>query len=437
MKKTDQLELDFHKSLFDRICDESSLRQAFRDVKRNKGASGVDNVSVEEFECNLEEELSRLRQEVVSWTYTPQPVKRVEVPKPNGGIRLLGIPTVRDRVLQTSIKNALEPIIDPTFSENSFGFRPGRSQKQALEKARLIVESGKEYVVDMDLSKFFDRINHNRLISRLRLLIDDTRVLRIIGMTLRCGVMVDGKYQATPIGSVQGSPLSPLLSNVVLDELDKELEKRGLEFCRFADDCNIFVSSEKAAQRVKSSISTFVEKKLKLMVNEEKTNVAKSRYVKFLGVTILTVGLCISTAAMSKAMDKVKELSPRGTHLPIEKSIERFNLWYRGWATYFEVTHFPSQFKRIEAHFRRRLRAQIIKDHKRRKYICRKLRKRGVRKLTAEKTAYSNNKVWAMSKMSASHVAWPNSFFKQMGMYTHSDKELKHWEKSNVRPVLT
>ena len=246
----------------------------------------MDNVSVEEFECNLKEELSRLRQEVVSWTYTPQPVKRVEVPKPNGGIRLLGIPTVRDRVLQTSIKNALEPIIDPTFSENSFGFRPGRSQKQALERARLIVERGKEYVVDMDLSKFFDRINHNRLISRLRLLIDDTRVLRLIGMTLRCGVTVDGKYQATPIGSVQGSPLSPLLSNVVLDELDKELEKRGLEFCRFADDCNIFVNSEKAAQRVKSRITTFVEKKLKLVVNEEKTNVAKSRYVKFLGVTI-------------------------------------------------------------------------------------------------------------------------------------------------------
>lgn len=292
-------------------------------------------------------------------------------------------------------------------------------------------------MVDMDLSKFFDRINHNRLISRLRLLIDDTRVLRIIGMTLRCGVMVDGKRHATQVGSVQGSPLSPLLSNVVLDELDKELEKRGLEFCRFADDCNIFVNSEKAAQRVKSSITTFVEKKLKLVVNEEKTNVAKSRYVKFLGVTILTVGLCISTAAMSKAMDKVKELSPRGTHFPIEKSIERFNLWYRGWATYFEVTHFPSQFKRIEAHFRRRLRAQIIKDHKRRKYICRKFRKRGVRKLTAEKTAYSNNKAWAMSKMSASHVAWPNPFFKQMGMYTHSDKELKHWEKSNARPALT
>jgi RNA-directed DNA polymerase len=437
VKKTDQLELDFHTSLFDKICDKNSLREAFREVKRNKGASGVDGISVDEFERNLEEELSRLQQEVVSWTYKVQPVKRVEIPKPNGGIRLLGIPTVRDRVLQSSIKNTLEPIIDPAFSENSYGFRPGRSQKQALEKAQAIVQSGKEYVVDMDLSKFFDRISHDRLISRLKRLIDDTRVLRIIGMTLRCGVMVDGKYHATPVGSVQGSPLSPLLSNVVLDELDKELEKRGLEFCRFADDCNIYVRSEKAAQRVKESISKFVEKKLKLVVNEEKTKVAQSRYVKFLGVTILTVGLCISTAAMSKAKEKVKELSPRGTHLTIEKSIERFNLWYRGWAKYFELTHFPSQFKQIEAHFRRRLRAQMINDHKRRRFICRKLRKRGVRKQTAEKTAYSNNKIWAMSIMPACHIAWSNSYFKQMGMYTHSDKVLKHWDTSNPRPDLT
>jgi group II intron reverse transcriptase/maturase len=437
VKKTDQLRLDFHKSLFDRICDENSLREAFHDVKRNKGASGVDNVSVEEFECNLKEELSRLRQEVTSWTYKVQPVKRIEIPKANGGIRLLGIPTVRDRVLQTSIKNALEPIIDPTFSENSYGFRPGRSQKQALEKAQSIVQGGKEYVVDMDLSKFFDRINHDRLISRLRLLINDTKVLRIIGMTLRCGVMVDGKYTATPVGSVQGSPLSPLPSNVVLDELDKELEKRGLEFCRFADDCNIFVRSDKAAQRVKENISKFIEKKLKLVVNEEKTKVARSRYVKFLGVTILTVGLCISAASMSKAMEKVKELSPRGTHLQVEKSIERFNRWYRGWATYFEVTRFPSQFRKIEAHFRRRIRAQMINDHKRRRFICRKLKKRGVRKRTAEKTAYSNNRAWAMSKMPAAHIAWPNSYFAQMGMYTHSDKELKHWDKPNTLPVLT
>lgn len=437
MKKTDQLNLDFQESLFDRICDKYLLKEAFREVKRNKGASGVDGVTVDDFEHKLDEELSRLRQEVLSWTYKAQPVKRVEIPKPNGGIRLLGIPTVRDRVLQTSIKNVLEPIIDPTFSGNSYGFRPGLSQKDALKKAQSIVQNGKEYVVDMDLSKFFDRIHHDRLISRLRLFVEDTRVLRLIGITLRCGVVINGKFHATPVGSVQGSPLSPLLSNVVLDELDKELEKRGLEFCRYADDCNIFVKSEKAAHRIKNSISTFIEKKLKLVVNEEKTKVAKSRYVKFLGVTILTVGLCISTMAMNKANEKVKVLSKRGTYLTVEKSIERFNLWYRGWAQYFEVTCFPSQFAKIEAHFRRRLRAQMIKDHKRRKFIYRKLLRRGVRKQTAKRMAFSNNKVWAMSRMPAAHIAWPNSYFKQMGMYLHSDKELHHWEKSNVLPDLT
>ena len=263
------------------------LREGFKAVKKNRGAPGIDGMSrVEDFEDRLEQELKRLKWELENWRYKPQPVKRVEIPKPgkDAGVRLLGIPCVRDRVVQAALKQLLEPILDPKFSNNSYGFRPGRNQRKAVESARRIVRSCKEYVVDIDLSKFFDRVHHDRLIARLGLFIPDKRILRLIGMTLRSGVMKDGLVSATTEGTVQGGPLSPLLSNVVLDELDKELEKRGLEFCRFADDCNIFVGSQKAAERVMSSyISHFIEKRLKLVINQKKSKVALSRYVKFLG----------------------------------------------------------------------------------------------------------------------------------------------------------
>lgn len=437
MRKTDQRFFDFSESLFEQICEMGSLRVAFRAAKKNKGAPGVDGMTLEYFEQNLEEELAQLRQEVLSWRYKPQPVKRVEIPKPNGGIRLLGIPTIRDRVLQTSIKMALEPVIDPSFSPNSYGFRPDRNQKQALEAAHKIVESGKEFVVDMDLSKFFDRINHDRLISRLKLHIEDRKVLRLIGLTLRCGILEDGSFRASSVGSVQGSPLSPLLSNVVLDELDKELEKRGLEFCRFADDCNIFVRSEKAANRVKESITKFIENKMKLVVNQEKTKVAKSKHVKFLGMTVLLAGLCISSASMSKAMETVKGFSARASHIPIEVCIQRFNRWYKGWSNYHEISCYPSQFNRIEAHFRRRLRAKILRDHKRCRYIHRKLVKRGLSKAGASSVCYSNDKTWAMSKRRGVHLAWPNRYFSQLGLYTHSDRKLLWWKSIKEVPKLT
>jgi group II intron reverse transcriptase/maturase len=225
------------------------LREAFVAVKRNKGAPGVDSVKVEDFESKLDQEILQLKKELESWTYKPRPVKRVEIPKPNGGgMRLLGIPTVRDRVVHASIKSILEPIFDPEFSDSSFGFRPNKNQEQAIQRAKEHVKSGKGWVVDIDLSKFFDRISHDRLIYRLSLNIPDKRILRLIGIILRTGVMKDGVVHPSQEGSVQGSPLSPLLSNVVLDELDKELERRGLSFCRFADDCNIFAGSEKSCR---------------------------------------------------------------------------------------------------------------------------------------------------------------------------------------------
>lgn len=416
-------------SLFEKILDIDNLRAAFIRVKKNKGAPGTDGTSIEKYEQNLEEELKQLRQEVQSWHFQPTPVKRVEIPKPNGkGTRNLGIPIVKDRVLHMAIKQVLEPILDPTFSENSYGFRPGKNQQQAVEQAKRIVESGKEYVVDIDLSKFFDRINHDRLIHRLKAYIDDTRVLRLIGMILRSGVMIEGIKTPTEEGSVQGSPLSPLLSNVVLDELDKELEQRGLEFCRFADDCNIFTKTERAAERIMASIKKFIEKKLKLKVNEEKSKTAKSDQVKFLGMTIVKSTIAISKAALNKAMEKVKELIPRGTNLSIEQAVEKVNSWYKGWASYFKMTQYPAQLKMIEAHIRRRLRARIVSQQKKKRNLVAKLIKRGVAKKQANATVYTNRKTWALSHTKAVEKAFPNKWFTDtIGQIIVSDRKLEHW----------
>jgi len=436
-----QLKFDFNpkQSLFEEICDMYTLRKAFKLVKKNKGAPGIDGITIEEYGANLEEELSQLRQEVLNWTYKPKPVKRVEIPKPNGkGTRNLGIPTIKDRVLQMAIKLVLEPILEPTFSENSFGFRPGKNQVQAVQEAKRIIESGKEFVVDIDLSKFFDRINHDRLIHRLKGHINDKRVLRLIGTILRSGVMINGIKTPSTEGSVQGSPLSPLLSNVVLDELDKELEQRGLEFCRFADDCNIFVRTERAADRVMALIKKFIENKLKLKVNEDKSKTGKSDQVKFLGMTIINGTIAISKAALSKALEKVKELIPRGTSLPITKAVEKVNSWYRGWSSYFKMTQYPSQLKHIEAHIRRRLRARIVSQQKKKKHLVKKLVKRGVNIKLASKTVCQNRKTWYLSHTRAVEKAFSNEWFnKTLGQFIRSEDKLAHWFEKGVWVRLT
>jgi len=405
------------------------LRTGFRAVKKNKGSPGVDGVTIEEFGSRLSEELSQLKADLESWTYQPSPVRRVEIPKPGGkGTRLLGVPTVRDRVVHATLKALLEPIFEPIFSDHSYGFRPGRNQRQAVEAARKIVAAGKRYVVDIDLSKFFDRIHHDRLISRLAQQVADKRILRLIGQLLRSGVMANGLVTPATEGAVQGSPLSPLLSNVVLDELDKELERRGLEFCRFADDCNIFVKTPKAAERVMQSVSGFIEKRLKLVVNRDKSQVARSDRVKFLGMTIVGNAIAISHKALQKAMAKVKELTPRGTHLTLEASIEQVNSWYVGWAGYFDMTYYPAQLMKIEAHIRRRLRSRLIGQQKSKRNLHRKLVKRGVSRRQAGNTVYTHRKRWALSKTRAVSKAYPNGWFiGEVGQAIRSDSKLPHW----------
>lgn len=295
-------------------------------------------------------------------------------------------------------------------------------------KARDFVREGNEYVVDIDLSKFFDRISHDRLIHRLKNYVKDTRILRLIGMILRSGVMANGVITVSSEGSVQGSPLSPLLSNVVLDELDKELERRGLQFCRYADDCNIFVRSLRAADRVMGSIKKFIENKLKLKVNEEKSRTAKADQVKFLAMTIVNGAIAISKKALDKAMEKVKEMTPRGTHLSIEQAMEIINRWYQGWASYFKMTQYPAQLQKIEAHIRRRLRARIIVEQKKKRYLVTKLRKMGISKLRARRTAYSNNGPWKLSHAKAVEEALSVPWFIQVaGQKIFSDLKLPEW----------
>jgi len=398
-------------------------------VKKNKGSPGVDGVTIAEFESRLSEELSQLKEDLEGWTYKPSPVRRVEIPKPGGkGIRLLGVPTVRDRVVHATLKELLEPIFEPLFSEHSYGFRPERNQRQAVEAARRIVAEGKPYVVDIDLSKFFDRIHHDRLIARLSEQVADKRILRLIGLLLRSGIMANGLVTPSTEGAVQGSPLSPLLSNIVLDELDKELERRGLEFCRFADDCNLFVKTPKAAERVMASVSGFIEKRLKLVVNQEKSQVARSDRVKFLGMTIVGATIAISHKALQTAMTKVKELTPRGTHLTLEKTLEAINSWYVGWAGYFEMTYYPAQLKKIEAHIRRRLRSRLVDQQKSKRNLYRKLVKRGVPRRQAATTVFSNHKRWKLSNTSAVNKAYPVGWFTgDMGQVIRSDRQLPHW----------
>ena len=414
------------------------LERGFRLVKRNGGAPGVDGVTVEEFASRAQEELRQLKKDVESWTYEPKPVRRVEIPKSSGnGIRKLGIPTVRDRTLHAAIKAVLEPILDPVFSEHSYGFRPGKNQRQAVEAAQQVVQSGKEYIVDIDLDSFFDRIHHDKLISRLGLIVRDKRVLRLIGIILRSGIMEDGLVKPTSEGSVQGSPLSPLLSNVVLDELDKELERRGLAFCRFADDQQIFVKSQKAAERVMHTVTKFIENKLKLKVNCEKSKVALSKKVKFLGLTIVAGTIAISPQSMQKARDRVKELIPRGTFLSMEQSIERINKWYVGWANYYSMTQYPYQLLTIEAHVRRRLRSRIVDQQKKKRHLFEKLVSMGISRGRAAGSVYSNNRRWVLSNSWAVRNAFNNNWFFKRGQRIFSDRKLAHWFKSDKRIKFT
>lgn len=440
----EQLSLGFNEQdkgegLFEEVWALPRLSLAFSKVKENDGCAGPDGASVTDFEEDLEANLESLQTELRSKSYKPGPVLRVSVLKPNGTERHLGVPNVRDRVVQQSIRMALEPYFEPKFSESNYGYRSGRSQKEAIAAARRHVANGKEWVVDLDLEKFFDTVNHDRVIGLIRERVVDARLLKVIGMTLRSRVQIEGREQPNPTGIAQGSPLSPLLSNIVLDQLDKELERRELRFVRYADDANIFVGSEKAARRVLTSVTKFIETKLKLRVNREKSQVALSKSVKYLGMTILAGGTAmISVKAMQSAKKKIKELIPRSGRGSFEKQVERVNTWYMGWSEYFSMTNYPRQLKEIEANIRMRFRLQFIKNHKRKRYLYRKLIQQGIRGPTAYKTVYlKNSGRWRMAHDFVVTRAWSLHWFGRQGIKVRSDWQLRHWRdlRENPRPM--
>lgn len=422
------------KQLFEEIYALPRLQQAFKKVKANKGVAGADGMSISDFEENLTENLAELHNLLKSKKYIPSPVLRVSIPKPNGGERHLGIPTVRDRIVQYSITMALEPWYEPNFSESSYGFRPGRSQQDAIAEAKKHIANEKEWIVDLDLEKFFDTVNHDRVIHLIREQIKDRRLIKLIALFLRSEVEVDGKREKSVLGLPQGSPLSPLLSNIVLHQLDEELEKRELEFVRFADDANIFVGSQKAAERVLASVTEFIEKKLKLKVNQEKSQFAESKYVKFLGITILKGGFAmVSMSSMKKAKTRIKELIPRSGKMSFEKQLARVNSWYIGWSGYYSMTHYPNQLKQIEAHVRMRFRLQFIKNHKRKKYLMRKVCSRGVKRKHAYRGIYEKNHgKWKLAHHYVVNKAWTPAWFIQQGQGIRSLEEREHWEDIRV-----
>lgn len=366
--------------IVDKISDYGSLAKAFQEVKRNQGAAGTDGVSLDVYEQELTAHVHTLHEQLLSGSYRPQAVRGVSIPKPGGGTRQLGIPTIADRVVQQSILNVLQVAYEPYFSENSYGFRPGRSAHQAVEQASRYVMEGKIWVVDIDLKQFFDEINHERLMSRLSKAISDDRLLKLIRRYLKAGLMQDGIVSQRIAGTPQGGPLSPLLSNIVLDELDRELEARGLSFARYADDCNIFVKSRRSAERVMSSLIRFIEEQLKLKVNREKSGVRKCDQVKFLGHTIETNGkIRVANVGIERFKHKIRELTKRNRAIPTVRVIEQVNRIVQGWAVYYRKCNtWLSTFRELDGWIRKRLRCYELKQHKRRYPTYRFLRSLGV-----------------------------------------------------------
>ncbi|HZL68580.1 MAG TPA: group II intron reverse transcriptase/maturase [Candidatus Limnocylindrales bacterium] len=355
--------------VMEEVCERGNLKRALRRVKSNKGSPGIDGMTVGELPGYLKQHWPAIREQLLSGSYKPQPVRRVEIPKPDGGMRKLGIPTVLDRFIQQAVMQILQSKWDGTFSEHSHGFRPGRSAHQAVAKAQQYVRAGRRWVVDLDLEKFFDRVNHDRLMKSIALRIADQRMLRLMGALLKAGVMENGLVSPVDEGTPQGGPLSPLLSNLVLDELDRELERRGHRFVRYADDCNIYVRSVGAGRRVMESITRFIRRRLKLKVNESKSAVARPAERKFLGFSISNgeeSKRCIAPKALLRCKRKIRELTRRTRGVSLERMVKELASYLRGWKSYFGFCETPSVLHRLDQWIRRRLRSVIWKQRKRR-----------------------------------------------------------------------
>jgi len=402
------------------VVRRENLKQALKRVCTNKGAAGVDRMDVEALKPHLKERWPELREELLNGTYIPQPVLRVEIPKQDGkGMRALGIPTVVDRFIQQAILQVLTPIFDPCFSGHSYGFRPGRSCHQAVKAARKHVEAGYRWVVDMDLEKFFDRVNHDVLMARVARRIKDKKLLLLIRRYLNSGVMIGGVEQVRREGTPQGGPLSPLLSNILLDDLDKELESRGHRFCRYADDCNIYVKSKAAGERVKRSITRYLTERLRLKVNEEKSAVDRPWNRTFLGYT-MTVHrepkLKVSPKAVERAKKRVREIMRRGRGRKLADVIGELTLILRGWISYFSLSRVKAAFEELDGWIRRKLRCILWVQWKRPKTRAAKLMKLGIDKARAFTSAYNGRGSWWNAGASHMSAAIPTRWLSRQGL---------------------
>jgi RNA-directed DNA polymerase len=412
------------KYVMEQVCRAPNMKRALKQVVSNKGSAGVDNITVNQLPNYLREHWPKVSAKLLEGSYRPQPVREVQIPKPSGGRRKLGIPTVLDRLIQQAILQVLQPMWDETFSEASYGFRPRRSQHQAIRRAQDYIKEGYTHLVDIDLDKFFDRVNHDMLMSRIAKRIEDKRLLKLLRAYLNSGTLMEnGVVARRTEGTPQGSPLSPLLSNLFLDELDKELEKRGHKFVRFADDCNIYLRTKRAAERVKENVTRFIEKKLKLRVNKEKSAASRPWKRKFLGFSF-TIGKDprrrIAPQSIKRFKAKIKKITRRKRSGTFTTIIQELNSYIRGWLNYYGYCEARSILQQLESWLRRRLRSLIWKRWLQGRNAYTRLKKnlmqRGVREGLAAQTAASGKGAWRISRTQVMQIAFPAEYFRNCGL---------------------
>ena len=420
---------EFEYGSLERILSRENLLLAMKRVISNKGSHGVDGMTVYELKQFLQMNWIRIREDIFNNEYKPMPVRRVEIPKPSGGTRLLGIPTVLDRFIQQAIAQELNLIYDENFSENSFGFRPRRAAKDAIKKAESYINEGYRWVVDIDLEKFFDKVNHDILMYKLSKDIKDKRVLKLIRKYLQSGIMINGIVVSNEEGTPQGDPLSPLLSNIMLDELDKELEKRGHRFCRYADDCNIYVKSKRAGERVMENITSFIEGKLKLKVNINKSAVERPWKRKFLGFTLgIMFGKAyssISKQSLRKHKDKLREILSRSNPMTLEQRIIKLNQVNIGWINYYGIAKCKGIAVQLDKWIKLRLRMYIWKQWKKVKTRYKNLKKLGLNHYQAIKFANTRKGYWRVANSAILKTTLTNQFFNDLGLKSLTRQYIK------------